>query len=244
VCTLTWYREEDLYRAFFNRDERRTRKPGLPPERRVRGSVRFLAPLDGDHGGTWAAVNEHGLALFLLNGFPVPGTQTRDEDRPTRGRIPMLIIASRTAPEALSRLQRLPLHRYPPFLLALFEPGHPPRLVRWSGRSLRSDGRLPQNVPLVSSSFLTEDVRKSRIAVYRRLVSARAHEDPLPLHRANHRSHQPSRGALSPSMHRPVARTVSYTEVAVDPSHVRLAYLGDAPCRAQHTIGELTLDRA
>ena len=69
VCTLSWFDAPDGYHLFFNRDERRTRRAEIPPAVRCRGSVRFIAPLDGDFGGTWIAANESGLTLCLLNGF-------------------------------------------------------------------------------------------------------------------------------------------------------------------------------
>ncbi len=72
MCTVSWRAARDGYDLFFNRDELHTRAPELPPALSERDGVRFLAPRDGDHGGTWLAVNEHGLTVCLLNDYANP----------------------------------------------------------------------------------------------------------------------------------------------------------------------------
>ena len=62
-------REPGTFRLFFNRDERRTRRPAIPPAVHRKGDTRFIAPRDGDFGGSWLGVNEHGVSLCLLNGY-------------------------------------------------------------------------------------------------------------------------------------------------------------------------------
>jgi hypothetical protein len=200
-----------------------------------------LAPLDGDHGGTWAAVNDRGVALFLLNGFRTVEPAPRVASPESRGLIPLSLIDSATAAEAAARLRTLDLDRFPPFLLALFERGSSPRLASWSGIALDSHAPLPSNEPLVSSSFLTDKVRTSRVAVYRRIVADRESADRAALHHAYHRSHEPSRGPLSPCMHRPEARTVSSTHLRVDRSGARLSYVGHPPCSCPEPASERTL---
>ena len=74
VCTVTWLREPSGYRLFFNRDELRSRLEAEPPRRHEGraadgAAVAFLAPVDGDHGGTWIAANEHGVTVGLVNGY-------------------------------------------------------------------------------------------------------------------------------------------------------------------------------
>ena len=66
MCTVSWLPEPGGFTLCFNRDERRTRGAALPPESRRAGGRAFLAPYDSDHGGTWLAVNDAGLALGLL----------------------------------------------------------------------------------------------------------------------------------------------------------------------------------
>ena len=67
MCTVSWTREPDGYHLLANRDEKRTRAIAQPPRVRRHFGVRYLAPTDTDHGGTWIAVNEYGIAACLLN---------------------------------------------------------------------------------------------------------------------------------------------------------------------------------
>ena len=68
MCTVTWTRRPDGYSVFFNRDELRSRKEALPPRVHDDGTVSYVAPEDGDFGGTWLSVNGAGVTIGLLNG--------------------------------------------------------------------------------------------------------------------------------------------------------------------------------
>ena len=63
MCTLSWIRQLDGYHVFFNRDERRTRAAGLPPEPGERGGVTWLAVA---FTGSLAAAFAQGAAPFIL----------------------------------------------------------------------------------------------------------------------------------------------------------------------------------
>src|SRR6266496_5302779 len=77
MCTASWTYQQDGYYLLFNRDEKRTRKGASPPRLLTRDGVRFLAPADGDFGGTWIGVNEFGVSACLLNGANLTGTEIR-----------------------------------------------------------------------------------------------------------------------------------------------------------------------
>jgi hypothetical protein len=66
MCTVSWVHQKDGYQLLSNRDEKHTRKPALAPSLRQQRQVRFLAPIDGDQGGSWIGVNQFGLSLCLL----------------------------------------------------------------------------------------------------------------------------------------------------------------------------------
>jgi hypothetical protein len=240
MCTLTWLRRADGHELFFNRDELRSRGPALPPARQRREGVDFLAPLDADHGGTWIATNEFGLSLCLLNGdeSATPGASRL---RISRGLLVLDLASCRAADEVTSRLERVDLARYRPFRLALFERSGGTHLAGWDGRRLACAALEDADRPLVSSSFATDDVRASRAARYRR--PAPPASDPTELHLAFHESHEPERGPYSPCMHRPDARTVSFSRVVVDPRTVRFHYAPHAPCRGRPQGEPLTLAR-
>lgn len=67
MCTVSWLHKAKGYVLLCNRDERHTRKPALGPRISERNGISFIAPVDGDHGGSWIGVNQFGLTLCLLN---------------------------------------------------------------------------------------------------------------------------------------------------------------------------------
>lgn len=193
--------------------------------------MRFLAPLDGDFGGSWLAANEYGLTLALHNGY---AGDDRNAVEPaggfvSRGLLLTSLIDAGGCAEVVQRLRREELGRYRSFLLTAFAPGSGPVLARWIGGALQLDAKATPSPPLVSSAFDGERVRARRAELFRRMRRAR-HPDPESLHLAYHRSHAPRRGALSPCMHRPEARTVSFSWVRVDQEQVRFAYAPHPPC--------------
>jgi hypothetical protein len=191
----------------------------------ARDGVRFLAPIDGDFGGTWIAVNEFGLSLALLNRGPASPAQL------SRGLVVMNLIKARTAPEVGEHLTSIDLSDFAPFTLASLELGSTATLFHWNGHELTITPNADEYVPLVSSSFDPEGVERERRAVFTRL---RAQSGGLRAGAllAFHRSHQPVRGPHSPCMHREDAETVSFTWVTVTPAEVNLYYAPGAPCRS------------
>src|SRR5258706_11133997 len=129
----------------MNRDERRTRAPASPPERRELDGVPVLLPRDGEAGGTWIAVNALGHTLALLNRWdesPIadrgPSDQRRPDPRPfvSRGLLVLELAATphrRAVDEALTRI---PLVSYRPFTLVSLSPGEVPWLFEWDGQGL------------------------------------------------------------------------------------------------------------
>ena len=69
MCTATWLIHRDGFELYFNRDESVRRGAAHAPEILELDGVRCLAPRDADAGGTWLGVNEHGLAVGLLNAW-------------------------------------------------------------------------------------------------------------------------------------------------------------------------------
>jgi hypothetical protein len=229
---LTWHDEPGGYQMFFNRDERRERKPAIPPSVQRRGDTRFIAPLDGDFGGTWLAVNEFGLSVCLLNGFPAADLSalTNRHDYTSRGHLTLTIIENPSAHRAAATLRELDLERFRPFVLVALEPGDGGVLARWSGSSLELAGGRPPRQPIVSSSFFTEEVRRNRVAVFGQLQEQSGAPSSPALHLAYHRSHLPDRGPHSPCMHRPDASTVSFAHIHVTETAVCFDYVPGSPC--------------
>ncbi len=242
MCTMTWLHDSGGYQVFFNRDERKTRRPGTPPSLHEAGPTRFVAPIDGDFGGTWIAANEHGLTLCLLNGFAdetktAPSSDTRYT---SRGVLPATLARCETLEQVGIGLEDSHLLRFRPFILVAFDPSGAGSVARWSGSELQRLEVLPPQ-PLVSSSFYTEEVRKNRTSVFRRLAGEA--DGAAEGHLQFHESHDPAAGPYSACMHRPDADTVSFSWVGVDEHEVRFRYAPHSPCRGRPSSRGIVLPR-
>jgi hypothetical protein len=235
MCTVTWLHERDGYELFFNRDERRTRKPASPPTLRELRGVWYTAPADGDHGGSWIGVNELGLSLCLLNSYDVPAGAPPAGDWTSRGLLLLDLMDSPSRAAVCDRLAGADLADYQPFTLAVFEAGAPALAARSDGCTLRIDPDA--SPPLVSSSFDFAAVDRARRRQLRRAGAL----DQSSL-RLFHGSHLPAPGPFSVCMHREDAETVSFSRVRVDAETIVLEYQDGAPCMG-HSIVSTSLPR-
>lgn len=231
MCTLSWIVEPDGYAVYFNRDERRSRRPADPPRIGSAGGVRFVAPRDGEAGGSWIFVNERGVAACLLNLF-------RDHPFPTghppisRGLLVLDLAGSPSVAAAAQALSHTDLARYQPFTLALFGRTEPPRGLRWDGATATSFPLDADALPLTSSGRDADGVARSRRGTLARLAARHGGLTRAALD-AFHRSHHPDRGPYSPCMHREEAKTVSLTAITVQGTAIQLSYQPGAPCEGQ-----------
>ena len=235
MCTVTWSRARRGYQLFFNRDELREREPAAPPAIRVGAGVRYIAPADGDAGGTWLATNELGLTLGLLNGYSAHDTARPAEAFKSRGVLPVLLADSSTPAEAIERLADEGLTDFRSFWLFAIGVDGGDRVARWEDGALDVAPLTDAAMPLVSSSFDTDEVRNGRVARFRTIDRAAA--DPTEAHLAFHAGHHPERGPYSVCMHRTNAQTVSFSWVRVDGDRVRFRYTPDSPCRGRPGLG-------
>ena len=86
---------------------------------------------------------------------------------------------------------------------------------------------VDHEVPVTSSSFDPEGVRRSRREHFARLYRRHLNPDML---RSFHSSHGDEPTAYSTCMHRPDAQTVSFTEINVRRGKAELIYRPGAPC--------------
>ena len=239
MCTVSWLRHAGGYELFCNRDERHTRKAAEPPVIREARGVRFIAPLDGDHGGTWLGVNESGVSLCLLNRYE--GAQSLQDDVKTedeyrsRGLLLAGLMDSLTVAHAHARLSGADLSRYRPFTLAVLSPSEPTLLVHWTNGQKTFDGAGDASVPLTSSSYRGAEVTAVRKSLFRRMAEASGAFTPSLL-RDFHSSHEPARGASSVCMHREDAATVSFSHVKVGYETIRFSYQPAPPCAGSRPV--------
>ena len=129
MCTVSWIHDKDGYQLLCNRDEKLTRKSALEPRLAVRSGTRFLAPVDGDFGGTWIATNEFGVSLCLLNG---PNSRSAKATR-SRGLLALDLIPLPSIADICDRVADTDLSVFAPFTMAALEPGGPAAILKWEG---------------------------------------------------------------------------------------------------------------
>ncbi len=241
MCTVTWLRVDGGYELFCNRDERRSRLPAHAPEVRELRGVRFVAPADGNFGGTWIGVNECGLALCLLNRYDVEEADPLRQYT-SRGTLVLDLMDAPDRAAVRGRLGATDLSRYQPFTLLALAPGEPATLARWSGRALNVEDDAELALPLVSSGFDPTGVSTWRRALLfdGDRTTSRLTPDRLA---GFHHSHEPAAGPYSVCMHRDDAETVSYSRIRVCGDAVEFEYLPGAPCGGG-LVARATLERA
>jgi len=226
MCTVTWLHRPDGYHLLCNRDERDSRQPALGPGIHEQNGVKYIAPVDGDHGGSWIGSNEFGLSLCLLNRY---GDVQSDENREfiSRGLLLIDLLDCSEVEQATLRISDADLSRFRPFNLLVLPRSAKPALLEWTGSKFSIVNDVDCLVPLTSTS-LTEP----GIAVERRrqfAAIAGLNEDSLDDY---HRSHLPTRGAYSVCMHRDGAATVSLSKVSVTQDEILFAYESGSPCQS------------
>jgi hypothetical protein len=228
MCTVSWIHQPDGYHLLCNRDEKRWRGTAIAPRVVMRGGVRYVAPVDSEAGGTWLSANEFGLSLCLLNGSA--GLQSSGTRR-SRGLLVRELAWAPCAEECALWMRQLDLGTYAPFSLVILEPRRSAILAHWDGHELTIDPAGDRHMPLTSSSYDSEGVRRSRLSTFARLVPVALSFDPALLYWF-HSSHGKTPDAYSPCMHREDAETVSFSWVVVSADSIRFLYSPGAPCQS------------
>ena len=236
MCTVTWLRSNDAYELLSNRDERHTRLPGTAPLQQTQSGVRYIAPVDGNHGGSWIAVNHFRLSLCLLNRYATPGS-SNDEKKVYRSRGLLLfdLVDSPSLVEVQERVNGSCLDHYEPFTLLALVPDAPALLLVWSGHQLFHQFNDENSMLLVSSSYDQRGAEILRRDLFNRMKSERGKSESEWLH-TFHASHLPYRGPYSPCMHREDASTVSFSCVRVAGARTEFSYFSGAPCEQKGSV--------
>ncbi|MFY9608810.1 MAG: NRDE family protein [Blastocatellia bacterium] len=237
MCTVSWIHQDDGYHLLCNRDERHTRKPALPPRVHEHSDVRFIAPIDGDHGGSWIGVNQFGLSLCLLNRYK-DGEQSATGSKKSRGLLLAGLMDAPSRAEVHNSMLETDLSRFQPFTLVALEPQKKALLVHWTGRECVSDLDGEGAMPLTSSSYDPVGAGESRQHCFERLVSGPGKTAEL-LFRF-HASHEPVRGPYSTCMHRDDARTVSFSWIRVAAGKIEFCYHPVSPCSLWPDTGRVS----
>lgn len=239
MCTLSFVARDRGYLVAMNRDERITRGAGGPPGLHELKCEPAIYPSDGA-GGTWIAVNEHGIALALLNWNDAAG---RFRKTASRGKVIPALIVSRSS-EALKRsINGLDLNGMLPFRLTGIFPAE--RQIcewRWHGNAM-----VLQNHPWKARHWFSSSLSDHQAEEQRGAECNRAWGEPdagsVSWIRRLHASHSEGQGAFSLCVHRENVQTLSYSEIACTPALVELGHFVGSPC-ASGPIQSLAIERA
>lgn len=209
MCTVSIAAEPNgNYCVVFNRDEQRYRAQGIPPQVHDGKRCRYVAPLDAESGGTWFAVNTHGLMLCLLNYYPDSKPHPKTISRGTL--IPQLMDCTNV--EAVDeQIRKTPLLPFRAFTLIGIDPSLSGGVWEWHENRLST---TPLALPFMhtSSSWKPEAVRSDRKARWLRAIQTDTRVSELfSRFQAIHRGEleAPSDPAYGIWMERPETRTVS-----------------------------------
>ncbi len=217
MCTLTWWSNSDGYEVFFNRDERKTRKPALPPAVHTSPSGRrFLAATDADAGGTWLLANDAGVSLAILNYYEREPDERDSRTYRSRGLL-MTDLAECTSLEAVHKeLTRQDMDQYKAFSIMAFQLDSHIRVWLWRYDGERLQGPdLDPRMPVCSSSFLTEEVVTRRERLLEEVLFSADLDDREVLDHYHHEDHDGQPDAYSVKMNRPDAQTWSISRLRV-----------------------------
>jgi uncharacterized protein with NRDE domain len=217
MCTVSWFFQSDGFQLFVNRDERHNRPIALPPAWKIVAGVRVLAPTDPQGGGTWAGVNEFGLAVALLNRYQ----DSALENPPflSRGQIALNALAQPDLGALATWLPQQNLQQVQPFSLLALQTEKQPHVWDWNGKLLSL--RPTVSPPLVSSAVHWQAVTAFRTTLYAQIVPVGSGEKE---HMSYHRWFEGEPNGFSVRMWRPDAATVSFSQIVVQGKQVSYSY--------------------
>jgi hypothetical protein len=228
MCTLSFLAGTDGFSLAMNRDEQRTRVDALPPAAHQCGTLSAWYPSEPG-GGTWIGINSRGFALALVNSYAHPHKLSAW----SRGHLIPKLLATDSVVSLEEDLAVAGPDRFNPFRLVAVDPGlRAVREFHWNGRSLSRAVFPWQIAHWFSSAFDEARVIRARSETAQ-LAASEPDAGSLVWARRLHSTHEPERGACSICMHRPDARTVSYTEITWHAGKVQISYHAGAPCESK-----------
>lgn len=225
MCTMSWFKTDDGYELFFNRDEINTRRRAEVPVIYREKNVAIVSPTDADAGGTWISVNHFGITLCLLNHYEKE-QMIHHTDWMSRGNIIRRLAIYSSLSDIEINFLLLELTQYKPFRLYVLDQFGKSIFFTWDGQIMTKEYDLVK--PRSSSSYKPEQVRSARKQLFldKQLNSSTDRKAYLDFHK----SHEPSRSAYSVCMHRDNASSVSLSHIVVDAQAVAFSYADGSPC--------------
>lgn len=227
MCTLSWLVNAQGYEVFFNRDEQRSRIEATPPF--YDEKTDSIMPIDPQGGGTWIAVNSHGITLCLLNNYQA-AEKIKKENHKSRGSLIPLLLKFQSHDEILQCLYRIEMKDFLPFWLCVFpqdfkEDNESMDFFQWDGNVLTVE---KPGQPVVSSAVSLAEVQQKRHSLFNNTIQPISNTKQ---HLSFHSSHLPEKGKFSVCMHREDAHTQSLSHIVVGDT-VIFRYQDGAPCKS------------
>jgi hypothetical protein len=227
MCTISFVPNAQGFCLAMNRDELLTRVVGLAPAVFERKGSRTIYPREPS-GGTWIAVNEHGICLTLLNWHRVDCFPSGELI--SRGEIVKSLALAASLSDVEEELPSLPLSHMRPFrLLVIANREQSVGEYRWNLQQVQNQRHSWSHRHWFSSGYDEPTAESVRDRVCREAWRQSGAGD-LQWLRDLHATHLPEPGPFSICMHQAVAETVSYTEVIVTNEEVTMRYKPGPVC--------------
>ena len=213
MCTVSILSTENGYLIGGNRDERKSRKKGLPPSIHHENEIPYLSPIDADAGGTWIAVNSYGFSCCLLNRYSGNFEQDFESVEPiSRGKIIPKFMNCKTTQEGLDVFNNyIETKKFRPFTLLLIDYTQEVSVLRidWDGKNTHISNILKPPLLFVSSGLYQKEVDTVRQEIFRDLITKNA--TSIELLKKLHSYKIPENGGYSIAMELDIVQTVSCT---------------------------------
>jgi hypothetical protein len=229
MCTVTVVPHEQGVRLLCNRDEQRTRLPGIPPQIRGLSGQRALCPIDPQRGGTWVGTNDAGLIVALLNLQPIvpaaPGAA-----KLSRGLVVLELLRCTSVRQAVETAVGLDSGLFEPFRVVIVGAGSLALATSiGTGAILCTQRLLAAPVLFTSSSLGDAAVLPPRQQLFEHMVLQGGARQWLDGQARFHAHQWPLRPEISVRMERSDALTVSRTQIEVTRSTRRVLYEAPMP---------------
>jgi hypothetical protein len=237
MCTLSWQQYADRLDILFNRDERYSRPPAVPPAIASVNGIRVLAPQDPEGGGTWLASNERGLTLCLLNDYRCKSRAAFGQAGPwrSRGLLVRELAGLQTFAAVRNKLRKSVLTDYQPFILVVFAGIQPQAQWLWNGTELYELERPAS--PVSTSSLFPRMIPWLRQRLFHRATQSGRKALTAEKHMALHTGRRPWPPAFAIAMSRRDKGTVSLTRICITAGAVDMTYWqGDPAGKPEQVI--------
>src|SRR5690349_8923743 len=199
MCTVTFIARKKGYLLGMNRDEKRVRPKGLPPDESRIDGHRVIYPSE-PNGGTWICLNDSGTTLALINWYSVARRVTNNPV--SRGKIIPSMHAAESSVFVDIAFSKLPLPRINPFrLIGIFPQSQEVIEWQWDLSQLVREAHHWRSQQWISSGFDEPTAQTIRSQTFKQFLTQRSAGTSDWLRRL-HASHTSECGAFSTCMHR------------------------------------------